>query len=117
MTIVTKDHRVSETAVHLEDRLIILSTSRVPWKHTFNAMTLDFGENNDDLKPRRHGELRPRQAATTSAAAASSSTRTYPSAPTSTPNESNVTASFNGSLIDKAILPPDSSLSVHGPDM
>ena len=108
--------RVSEAAVHIKDRLIILSTSRIPWKHTFESMTLDFGDATECLTPRRHDNLRPRQAAATSAAA-SSTTDAYPAAPTSTPKQSNVTASFNLSLIDKAILPPDPSLSVHGPKM
>ncbi len=79
-------------------------------------MKLDFGESDEGLTPRRHGELRARQAAATSAAA-TSATQTYPAAPTNTPPKSNVTATFSPSLIDKAILPPDSSLSVHGPVM
>ena len=111
---VADNDRVSETAVHLQDRLIILTVSLVPWRSVFDTMTFDFGMSDDDYVARKHRELRPRQAAATSAASSSTSI-SYPAAPTaSTPTGVNVTYSFNPAYIDTAIFPPDTSLSITG---
>ena len=110
----TEYTRVSEALVNFEDLEIILSTSPVSWRQTFNSMRLDFGESNLQLDPRQHGEIRPRQAAASStmnAAASSTSTSiAYPATPTSTATSVNVTENIGASYIDKAIVPPDSSL-------
>jgi hypothetical protein len=111
---VADNDRVSETAVHLHDRLIILTVSLVPWRSVFDTMTFDFGKSDDDYVPRQHRELRPRQAAATSAAS-TSTLISYPAAPTaSTPAGVNVTYSFNPTYVDTAIFPPDTSLSITG---
>jgi len=101
--------------VHVKDQVIILSTARVPWKHTFDSMTLDFGgdDNTLRLKPRRHGDLQPRQAAVTSSTAGGSAASTsfaYPAAPSSTATNINAIDNFKHSYINTAILPPDPSL-------
>lgn len=107
--------------MHIRDRVIILKASRVPWKHTFDSMTLDFGESEESLNPRRHGELRPRQAASSTAGGSAASTSiVYPAAPTSTAAIINDTDSFSHSYMNTAILPPDQSLgqvSVHAPEL
>ncbi len=115
--------RVTESAVNVESRIIILTASRIPWKHTFDSWTLDFGESNEQLHPRQHAELRPRQAAASSSAASSAAATTsidYPAAPSSTATSLNVTGNVDHSYIDTMILPPDQSLgqlSVSGPKM
>ena len=120
----------------------MLTASRMPWQHTFSFLTLDFGESEEQLNPRRHTEIRPRQAAGTVAAglgavgtgdaipaAAASSTVmgsttstsvAYPATPSATATDVNVTANIGKSFIDKAILPPDPSfgeISVDGPGL
>lgn len=112
------DHRVSEATLDLDNQVIILSVTGVPWKSTFDSMTLDFGKSDEEFVLRRHGSLEPRQAATTSSVAATSSIP-YPAAPSSTPSNYNASAPFKGQWLDKSILPPDPSLklSVTGPEM
>ena len=105
----TDDHRVSEAALDFENKVIILSIKRVPWKSIFNSMTLDFGRTDDEFVLRRHGRLEPRQAVETSSAA-TNSTIAYPAAPSSTPNNWNASASFTKQWLDTSILPADSSL-------
>ncbi|KAL9130521.1 MAG: hypothetical protein Q9175_007004, partial [Cornicularia normoerica] len=110
-------HMVSEAALDLEKLVIILSITRVPWKSTFNSMTLDFGKSDDDFVLRQHGRLETRQAAVTTSVAAPSSVA-YPAAPSSTPTNWSASASFNKQWLDTSILPPDPSfgqLSVSGP--
>ena len=119
--------RVSETIVDFENNAIVLTTTRVPWRHTFDSLKLDFGESRERLHPRHQGGLlRPRQlaASTTTASGASASSSStsiaYPSAPSATATSVNVTKDFSASYIDKAILPPDSSfgqVSVDGPKL
>ena len=134
----TNNSRVSEALLHFQERLIILSIERVPWKTTFNSMKVDFGESKDAFELRGHPRLEVRGAATTSSsvssvpsvssaslssspsAAATSTTVVYPLAPTSTPNAFNATANINKQFLDTSILPPDSSLghvSITGPKM
>ena len=104
-----KDHRVSEAAMDLNSQVIVLSILRVPWKSTFNSMTLDFGKSDDEFVLRRHSRLESRQAAVTSSAVAASSIE-YPSAPSSTPNNWNASANFSKQWLDTSILPADTSL-------
>ena len=125
----TNNSRVSEALLHFQERLIILSIERVPWKTTFNSMKVDFGESKDTFELRRHRRLEVRGAATTSSsissvsspsAAATSTTVVYPLAPTSTPKAFNATANINKQFLDTSILPADSSLghvSITGPKM
>ena len=103
---------MSEALADPEDLEITLSTFRVPWRETFDSMKLDFGESHLQLDPRQHGELRPRQvaASSTMTAAATSTSIAYPATPTSTATSVNVTENIGASYIDKAIVPPDSSL-------
>ena len=112
-----KDHRVSEAALDLDNQVIILSINRVPWKSTFNSMTLDFGESGDEFVLRRHSRLQPRQAAATSSVAVTSSVA-YPPAPSSTPSNWNASVNFTKQWLDTSILPADTSLgklSVNSP--
>lgn len=135
---ITNNSRVSEALLNFQERLMILSVERVPWKTTFNSMKVDFGESKDAFELRRHPRLEVRGAATTSSsvssvssvpsaslssspsAAATSTTVVYPLAPTSTPNAFNATANINKQFLDTSILPADSSLghvSIKGPKM
>lgn len=121
--------RVSEASLHFQERLIILSVNRVPWKDTFNSMTVDFGESKDAFELRRHPRLEAREVATSSSpvssassfgTATASTTIVYPLAPTSTPKAFNATANISKQFIDTSILPADTSLgqvSVTGPKM
>lgn len=101
--------RVSEATLDLDNQIIILSKINVPWKSTFNSMTLDFGKSDDEFVLRRHGRLESREVAATSSAAASSSVA-YPAAPSSTPSNFNANVGFNKSWLDTSILPADTSL-------
>ncbi len=111
--------------MHAEDQVIVLSTDRLSWKHTFQSLTLNFGESENilGLKPRQHGGLRPRQAAATSAAAGGSAASTsyaYPTPPSSAATSINVVDNIKGSYINTPILPPDPSLgqiSASGPKL
>jgi hypothetical protein len=67
------DCRVSEASLHLQERLIILSVNRVPWKDTFNSMKVDFGESKDNFELRRHPRLEAREVATSSLPVSSAS--------------------------------------------
>ena len=111
--------RVSEYTVSIEDRLIILFTSRISWKHTFDSMTLGFGEGDQPMSLRQQRRLQPRQAAATSqigaapstaGGSAASSSYTFPAAPSSTPANINVTKDVSFSYINTTILPPALSL-------
>lgn len=118
---------MSETTLDLDNHVVVLSITRVPWKSTFDSMTLDFGKSDEDFVLRRHGRLESRQAAATSAAqvAATSSVAVtssvaYPAAPSSTPSNWNGSASFYKQWLDTSILPADTSLgqvSVSDPKM
>ncbi|MCJ1276962.1 hypothetical protein MMC21_004771 [Puttea exsequens] len=109
---------VSEVMMHPEEQVIVFYTARMPWKNTFTALKVSFGGGKTGLTSRHHGRLRPRQMDPPSPSApSSSSTVTYPEAPTNTPQSANVTSTFSPSLIDKAILPPDTSLSVLTPEL
>ena len=118
-TNIAKYQRVSEALLDLDNQVIVLSIIKVPWKSTFDSMTLDFGKSDEKYVLRQHGRLQPRQAAASSSAAATSSVM-YPAAPSSTPSNWNANANFSKQWLDTSILPPDPSLgklSVSGPKM
>lgn len=71
--------------MHYESQVIVLSISRIPWKHTLKAMTLAFGEKGKGIY-NQHAELRPRQADITPSATnfpVSSTSYAYPPTPSS----------------------------------
>lgn len=130
--------RVSRVSIDKGEQLITLYTAPSPWKETAHFMALDFGHSSIDFELRGHGDLRRRQAApsstATTAAAASSTTIvselattssltsiadiTYPAPLSPTPTKTFLSASLtSATYISQTILPPDTSLGFHGPDM
>jgi hypothetical protein len=135
LTLFSNIYRVSGISLDEGERLIILSTSPLPWKNTAHFMALDFGPSNEDFELRRHGDLRPRQAASSSAltdaSAASSTAITSESMTTASltssvsfsspslttlPTSTYLSAKLTHSpYISQTILPPDTGLGFHGP--
>lgn len=51
---------VSKVTRALDELLIILAVSKIPWTNAFRTMTIDFGGTNAEFEVRPHGELRRR---------------------------------------------------------
>jgi hypothetical protein len=130
--------RVSGVSVDEGEQLMILSTSSSPWKDTVHFMTLDFGRSSTDFELRRHGDLRPRQAAPFSAASATAAATStvitsepmttasltesvnimYPATSSPPPTSTYLSTSLtSATYISQTILPPDTGLGFHGPDV